>query len=142
VEILIGATYGSDPNQVLKILMEAALSNKDALKNPAPQALFSDFGDSSLNFKLRFWVHYEVGLQAKSDVSIGVYNAFAKHGIEIPFPQQDVYIKDMPGSQKKNSDVLKGLREDFKKADDNKPKSIKEPLKEDEDSDEASQEVK
>ena len=96
VEILIGTTYGSDPNQILKILMEAAMSSKDTLKNPSPQALFSEFGDSSLNFKLRFWVHYEVGLQAKSDVSIEVYNQFAKHGIEIPFPQRDLHIKNMP----------------------------------------------
>jgi len=96
VEILIGTTYGSDPNQILKILMDAAMDNKDTLKNPEPQALFSEFGDSSLNFKLRFWVHYEVGLQAKSDVSIEVYNQFAKHGIEIPFPQRDLHIKNMP----------------------------------------------
>ena len=101
VEILIGAKYGSDPNQVLKILMDAAMTSKDTLKSPAPQALFSEFGDSSLNFKLRFWVHYEVGLQAKSDISIAVYNMFAKQGIEIPFPQQDVYIKDMPSAAKK-----------------------------------------
>ena len=101
VEILIGAKYGSDPNQILDILMEAAMSCKDTLKEPIPQVLFSEFGDSSLNFKLRFWVHYEVGLQAKSDVSIEIYNLFDKHGIEIPFPQQDVYIKDMPSSEKK-----------------------------------------
>ncbi len=101
VEILIGTKYGSDPNQILKILMEAAMSSKDTLKTPAPQSLFSEFGDSSLNFKLRFWVHYEVGLQAKSDVSIALYNLFAKHGIEIPFPQQDVHIKDMPSLGKK-----------------------------------------
>jgi len=101
VEILIGTKYGSDPNQILKILMEAAMSSKDTLKNPAPQALFSEFGDSSLNFKLRFWVHYEAGLQAKSDISIEIYNLFAKNDIEIPFPQQDVYIKDMPSGLKK-----------------------------------------
>jgi potassium efflux system protein len=96
VEILIGTTYGSNPNQVLKILMDSAMNNNDTLKSPEPQALFSDFGDSSLNFKLRFWVHYEVGLQAKSDVSIDVYNQFAKNGIEIPFPQRDLHIKNMP----------------------------------------------
>ena len=100
VEILIGTTYGSDPNKILKILMESAMKNKDALKNPAPQALFSEFGDSSLNFKLRFWVHYEVGLQAKSDVSIEVYNQFAQQGIEIPFPQRDLHIKNMPDVNK------------------------------------------
>ncbi len=101
VEILIGTTYGSDPNQVLEILMEAALSSKEILRNPEPKALFSEFGDSSLNFKLRFWVHYEVGLQAKSNVSIAIYNLFEKNGIQIPFPQQDVYIKELPSSLKK-----------------------------------------
>ena len=99
VEILIGTKYGSDPNKILKILKEAVKSSDDALKDPAPQALFSDFGDSSLNFKLRFWVHYEVGLQAKSDVSIAIYNLFEKHGIEIPFPQQDVYLKEFPDTK-------------------------------------------
>jgi len=96
VEILIGTTYGSDPNEILKILVEVAKENKECLKNPPPIALFDEFGASSLNFKLRFWVHYEIGLQAKSDVSIGVYNRFKELGIEIPFPQQDIYIKDMP----------------------------------------------
>jgi small-conductance mechanosensitive channel len=97
VEILVGTTYGSDPNQVLEILLDTVSKNKDALKDPAPHALFSDFGESSLNFKLRYWVNYEVGLQSKSDISIGIYNQFAKHGIEIPFPQRDVNFKNMPG---------------------------------------------
>ena len=64
--------------------------------NPGPVALFSDFGDSSLNFRLRFWVHFEIGLQAKSDISIAIYNKFKENGIKIPFPQQDVYIKNLP----------------------------------------------
>lgn len=138
VEILIGTTYGSDPNKILEILMEAAMSNKDALKNPAPQALFSDFGESSLNFKLRFWVHYEVGLQAKSDVSIEVYNKFAEHGVEIPFPQVDMHVKDMPHPDK----VKKAVRKTVVKAKPKvakKPPNIKEPLKDDEDSNTSSQ---
>ncbi len=96
VEILIGTTYDSDPNEILKILFNVAIENKDTLKNPPPMALFDEFGDSSLNFKLRFWVDYEVGLQVKSDVSIGIYNRFKELGIEIPFPQQDIYIKEKP----------------------------------------------
>jgi small-conductance mechanosensitive channel len=100
VEILIGTTYGSDPNQILKILTEVATECEYALKDPVPHALFSEFGDSSLNFILRFWVHYENNVQSKSDVSIGIYNKFKKEGIEIPFPQQDVYIKDFPDQNK------------------------------------------
>jgi small-conductance mechanosensitive channel len=97
IEILIGTTYGSDPNQILKILTDEVAKNPDALKNPEPLALFSEFGESSLNFKLRYWVHFEAGLKSKSDISIGIYNQFAAQGIEIPFPQQDVHIKNMPG---------------------------------------------
>lgn len=96
VEILVGTTYGSDPNEILKILYNVANENKDSLKTPPPLALFNEFGDSSLKFKLLFWVPYKLGLQAKSDVSIAVYNRFKELGIEIPFPQQDIYIKDLP----------------------------------------------
>ena len=99
VEILIGTTYGSDPNKVLEILMEEVNKNENALKNPKPHALFSEFGESSLNFKLRFWVNFEVALSTKSNVSIGIYNEFAKHGIEIPFPQRDLHIKNLPANR-------------------------------------------
>ena len=118
VEILIGTTYGSDPNEILNILSEIATDNKDVLKDPPPQVLFSDFGDSSLNFQLRFWVNYEIGLQVKSDVSIAVYNKFKELGIEIPFPQQDVYIKDMPSLMKRTSALV------------NPEKKVKTPKKE------------
>jgi small-conductance mechanosensitive channel len=66
------------------------------LKQPEPQILFSDFGDSSLNFRVRFWVPFERGLQAKSDISIAIYNAFEEKKIEIPFPQRDIHIKSVP----------------------------------------------
>lgn len=95
-EILIGVAYGTDLNAVLKILRETVDSNDDVLKDPKPQALFSDFGDSSLNFRLRFWVPFELGLQTKSDVSVALYNAFAEQGIEIPFPQRDIHLKTIP----------------------------------------------
>ncbi|GGG41945.1 mechanosensitive ion channel family protein [Bizionia arctica] len=104
VEILIGTSYDSDPNQILELLTECANSYINVIKEPIPVALFSDFGDSSLNFKLRFWVHFEIGLQAKSDVSIAIYNKFKELGIEIPFPQQDVHIKDLP-ERKKDIDL-------------------------------------
>ena len=99
-EILVGVSYDSDPNEVLNILLECASDYDDIVKDPAPNALFSDFGDNSLNFRLRFWTHFSISLQAKSDISITIYNKFKEHNIEIPFPQQDVYIKDFPDNKK------------------------------------------
>lgn len=100
-EILIGTSYDSNPNQVLEILLECANNYPDLVKDPKPKALFSDFGDNSLNFRLRFWTHFSLSLQAKSDISIAIYNKFKEHRIEIPFPQQDVYIKDFPKPETK-----------------------------------------
>ncbi len=107
-EILIGVAYGTDLNAVLKILRETVDSHEDVLKDPKPQALFSDFGDSSLNFRLRFWVPFENGLQSKSDVSVALYNAFAEKGIEIPFPQRDLHIKTIPPESGEDGSINSG----------------------------------
>ena len=96
VEVLVGATYEADPNQVLAILRECVEEFDYIIKDREPMALFTGFGDSSLDFRLLFWVPYEIGLKAKSDVSIAVYNKFKEAGIEIPYPQRDVHIKTLP----------------------------------------------
>ncbi len=99
VEVLVGATYEADPNQVLAILRECVEEFDYIIKEREPMALFTGFGDSSLDFRLLFWVPYEIGLKAKSDVSIAVYNKFKEAGIEIPYPQRDVHIKTLPPGQ-------------------------------------------
>ncbi len=96
VEILVGTTYDADPNQVLAILKECATGFDYVIKEREPVALFTAFGESSLDFRLLFWVPFEIGLMAKSDVSVSIYNAFREAGIEIPFPQRDVHIKNLP----------------------------------------------
>ncbi len=92
VEILISTTYGADPSEILKVLEKVASENNEVLINPPPLALFDKFGESSLKFRLLFWVYFQNGLRAKSDVSIGVYQKFKELGIKIPFPQHEVHI--------------------------------------------------
>lgn len=94
LEIKISAAYGSDPNIVLDILNKEAIKNEFSLSDPEPRPLFDQFGDSSLDFRLLVWVPYEKGLLAKSLISVGIYNAFKENGIEIPFPQRDIHIKE------------------------------------------------
>ncbi|MBT8302368.1 MAG: mechanosensitive ion channel [Maribacter sp.] len=91
-EIWIGASYGSDPNQVLEVLLDVVSENKMVLKNPAPMALFDKFGESALSFRLLFWVYFKNSLKSKSDVSIAIYNRFEELGIEIPLPQRVVRL--------------------------------------------------
>ncbi|MDW5287787.1 mechanosensitive ion channel domain-containing protein [Formosa sp. PL04] len=138
IEILVGTSYDSDPNRVLEILSEIASNYQFTLKNPAPRALFSNFGDSSLNFRLLIWVHYELGLQATSDISISIYNRFKAEGIEIPFPQRDLNVRNLPD----NFNLMPSQKE-FNTPIVNEPttknieKPMIEPLKSDFDSDDS-----
>ncbi|MEA3477893.1 MAG: mechanosensitive ion channel, partial [Bacteroidota bacterium] len=93
LEIKVGVAYGSDPNIVLELLKKVAVGNDEVLKSPEPLALFDEFGDSSLNFRLLFWVHFEKGFTLKSDIAIGIYNILDEHNITIPFPQVDLNVK-------------------------------------------------
>ncbi len=94
VIIPVGVAYGTELRTVMKILTEIGQSHPEVLKQPAPAALFRGFGDSALNFELRcFLADVERTISVTSDLCLAIDDAFREAGIEIPFPQQDVYIK-------------------------------------------------
>ena len=88
----VGVAYGSDTDQVKTILMETAQNHKKVLKKPAPYVLFQDFGASSLEFELRFYVNdiWE-GWTVPSDLRFEINRRFREEGIEIPFSQLVVH---------------------------------------------------
>jgi potassium efflux system protein len=93
-EVTVGVAYGTNPEQVLQILRDCAHAHSEVLKDPEPLAVFISFGESSLDFRLLFWIpNADLRLQIQSDVAILVNNALQKAGIEIPFPQRDLNIK-------------------------------------------------
>lgn len=94
LEIVIGVAYGTDPNLVIELLTKVAIEDSRVVKIPEPRVLFNEFGDSSLNFRLLFWVLFENGLGARSDISVAIDKAFKENGVEIPFPQLDLHVKD------------------------------------------------
>ena len=98
----MGVAYGSDPAQVLEMLVDIATNHGDVLKVPAPLALFLGFGDSSLDFELRFWTsHFDGWLKLRSDVAMELHGALKKAGIEIPFPQRDIHVRSVaPGTER------------------------------------------
>ncbi|MCC7156710.1 MAG: mechanosensitive ion channel [Bryobacterales bacterium] len=92
-ELLVGVAYGTDPNKVIEILLATAKSHPKVDRFPEPHAVFTGFGDSALNFVLRFWTHIDDQMVTSSEIHIAVNRALAEAGIEIPFPQQDVHIR-------------------------------------------------
>jgi small-conductance mechanosensitive channel len=94
IEILVGTSYKDDPNMVLQAMREVTSDHPLVLKYPAPIALFLEFGESSLNFRLLFWINIQNVLSARSEVSIALYNRFKELGIKIPYPQRVVHLPE------------------------------------------------
>ena len=94
--INVGVSYGSDPHLVEKLLLEVATADPSVLKDPPPTVVFKEFGDSALLFELRAWsvdmTHRPGTLE--SQLNFAIWDKFKQHGIEIPFPQRDVHLKD------------------------------------------------
>jgi small-conductance mechanosensitive channel len=93
----IGVAYGTDPQKVQDILIELVSKHPDIISedpNRTPFTRFSEFGDSSLNFKVGFWVRdLDDRFRVKSEINQQLYYRLEKEGIEIPFPQRDIHIR-------------------------------------------------
>ncbi|MEQ9008660.1 MAG: mechanosensitive ion channel [Ekhidna sp.] len=94
-DIPVGVCYKEDPEEVKDVLLKVADENEHALKHPAPHVFFDEFGDSSLNFTLASWTstHTDKPRRLKTELYFAIFEKFKEKGIEIPFPQRDVYIK-------------------------------------------------
>jgi potassium efflux system protein len=106
VEVPVGVAYGTNPEQVIDLLVEVAGSNPGVMRDPKPSAFFVGFGDSALNFELRFWAaRQESWFQLKSDVTTNVAKALQEAGIEIPFPQRDLHVRSIDASIKSTNPI-------------------------------------
>jgi small-conductance mechanosensitive channel len=91
--VTVGVAYGSDVELVREILFEAAKNHKTVLKSPIPRVLFTDFADSSLNFKLIFTLNDSFETRfVQSDLRFEIDKKFRENGVSIPFPQRDVHV--------------------------------------------------
>ena len=96
IEIELGVAYGSDPQQVLDLMMEVIRNTPGITDNPEPAVLFSGFGASSLDFSIRAWTrNYNEWINIRSDMNLRLHRALAEAGIEIPFPQQDLHLRSV-----------------------------------------------
>ncbi|MFW6080760.1 MAG: mechanosensitive ion channel family protein, partial [Desulfosalsimonas sp.] len=91
--VSVGVAYGSDIDLVRQILIDVAYQHPRILRRPHPEVLFSDFGESALIFKLRFWAHVDWFLTVETDVRFDIDKQFRENNIKIPFPQRDLHFK-------------------------------------------------
>lgn len=105
-KVSVGVAYGSDVRLVEKLLLEAVDSVEGIVSENRINVTFDDFGDSSLNFAVHFYVYH--GMQTpgiQSQIRFKIYDLFAQNNISIPFPQRDLHVVSTPAhlfSKKEN----------------------------------------
>jgi small-conductance mechanosensitive channel len=94
--IPVGVAYGSDVNKVREALIAVAHENPHTLKEPAPSVSLEQFGENSVDFKLVVWSSEMSARPSRyrSDLNFAIAGKFREAGIEFPFPQRDLHIRD------------------------------------------------
>jgi len=97
IRVPVGVAYGSDVDEVCRVLEQVALDHPEVVRQPAPRVRMRAFGSSSLDFELLAWIDRPMLRgRIRHDLLKGVYYAFIENGIEIPFPQTDIHVRTMP----------------------------------------------
>ncbi len=104
----VGVAYGSDTRLVEQLLLKAVVEQRGVLKAPNPFVLFQDFGDSSLDFRVLFYINDSFAeLKIKSELRFKIDTLFRENNITIPYPQRDVHLFNTNLQPNKNvSDTL------------------------------------
>lgn len=117
VRVAIGVAYDTDIVLAESLMLAAAKSCRRVLANPAPTVWLQEFGDSSINFQIMCWINDpEDGVgNVRSDVLKSVWHLFRDNGVEIPFPQRDIRVKEWPERRRRDraiDDISQGRKID------------------------------
>jgi len=106
IRVPVGVAYGSDLEQVEKVLLAVVSNNPAIVAEPAPRVRLRSFGSSSVDFEILCWVEDPrfKGLEIHNLLK-AAYRAFTENNITIPFPQQDVYIKQLPAKKPEGEEI-------------------------------------
>jgi len=87
-EVVVSVAYRHQPPEVMQLIVQATASVEAVLTQPAPVSLVLDYGDSAIQYAVRFWIADPIkGTVISSDVRLAIWQRFKDHAIEIPFPQ-------------------------------------------------------
>lgn len=96
VELIIGVNYGADIKTVTEILKQAVAGREGVMENPEPLVFLFQFGDSSVNFRVFFWLtDLALAGQLQHDVLAAIYENLQKAGVGFPYPQRDLHIRSV-----------------------------------------------
>ena len=102
IKLPVQISYEDDPEAAMDILARAAQGSARVLQNPPPAPRLLGFGDSGIDLELRVWIRDpQQGVNnVRSELNIAIWKGFKAAGITIPYPQQDLYVKELPAPQR------------------------------------------
>ena len=96
--ISVGVSYSSEPHRVKELLLSCVADDSRFLTTPEPTVHFRDFGDNSLIFDLRFFIHdISERILIETEIRLLIWDKLKAENIEISFPQRDLHIRSAPG---------------------------------------------
>ena len=94
VKVNFGTNYDADPRLVCKLAIEVAAASPRASLAKPPNCLLGEFTEAGMKFALTFWIDSPDGMDAvKSDVMLGLWDAFKREGIRVPYPVRELRIR-------------------------------------------------
>ncbi|MCE4605710.1 MAG: mechanosensitive ion channel family protein [Desulfurococcales archaeon] len=99
ITVDVGVAYGTDLDKAVKIALDTVKQVEGVLDTPDPQVVVAELADSSVNLQIRAWARKDDFFTVKEAIIKAVYAKYNEEEIEIPFPQLDVHVRDMPESQ-------------------------------------------
>jgi potassium efflux system protein len=96
--LMIGVSYQADPHQVRELLEQVLSNHPEVLQKPEWAVLLWEFGDSAITFRVQYFTDLSESsiLKVRSTVMFAIWDSLKQAGIEIPYPQRDLYIKEWP----------------------------------------------
>ncbi|KKG15684.1 mechanosensitive ion channel protein MscS [Methanosarcina sp. 2.H.T.1A.6] len=91
----VGISYSSDIEIAIKIALDLMKGHPLVLPDPEPAVVTTELANSSVNLQLRAWTKTGDFAAVKNNLTAGVFEAYRREGIEIPFPQMDVHVKEI-----------------------------------------------
>ncbi len=95
IDLDFGVSYEADPHKVRELAKEVAAKHKRVQAVPSPVCHITEFGDSSINYKLRFWIRDpgQGTVNVRGDIFLLLWDALKEAGIEIPYPHRDIAMR-------------------------------------------------
>ena len=96
LHVKVGISYRSDPHEAIRLALEAARDVPRVLPDPAPNCLLVEFGDSTVDLEVRFWINDPANGTAnvRSEVMLNMWDLYQRNGIELPHPQRDLTLRN------------------------------------------------